>query len=158
GDTLLVHAEDLADPEHPRKLGYRLADADQLAVCSRIVNGRRKQTDDPDYLYGCAQRQVLAVVSVSTFQKPTSAGQSTEGKARPTWVDPGRIAGDVLLFRLDNGKFLGSYTFSAKNEKVDSYATFAQLEAELLENYSRALDAASRARAPSLTPRFDLAK
>jgi hypothetical protein len=95
---------------------------------------------------------------MSTFKMPTSAGQTTEGKTRTTFVEPGRVAGDVLLFRLDNGKFLGSYSFSAKNRPISPSDTFERLEADLLQDYTQALDAASQARTPSLARIFKLAK
>jgi len=57
-------------------------------------------------------------VSVTFSKKPVSAGTTKTGNTRTTLFLKGRITGDVLLFRLDTGKSLGSFGFDAENEEM----------------------------------------
>jgi hypothetical protein len=156
--VLLMHAEDLADPEHAKTLAYRLAESEAAGDCTRILAGRAKSTEDGLVLSACAMAPVLAVVSVTYFKEPASAGQTTEGKTRTTFVTRGRVSGDVLFFRLDNAKYLGSVAFDAQNGAVDPSTTMDRLEAELFKNYVDALDSLTRSGAPGLTVRYAMAR
>lgn len=154
GDVVALHAEDLADLEHPKTLAHRVDDTTNVGVCSRIVNRRQTPTDDPDILYGCAERQVLAVISLRTYKDPVNAGQTNDGKVRTTFVTKGRVTGDVLLFRLDNGKYLGSYPFDVTNGPIADNTTFEKLRDELRSNYVGALSSGLKRSAPAFVPRF----
>src|SRR6185369_13924750 len=103
-DVLLVHKEDLGNLESPKKLDYRIAEAGKLAACSRLLNGRKQSTDEPYELSYCAKDPFIAVVSVSAYEPPAAAGSSVSGTTKTTYVKKGKIGGDVLLFRTDNGK------------------------------------------------------
>lgn len=111
GDVLVVHREDIADPEKPKKLDYRLKNGNRLAECSRALAGRRLKNDPPYALQYCAKNPVLAVLSVTSYAPATTTGTSTSGNRKTIYVKPATISGDVLLFRLDTGKYLGSFGF-----------------------------------------------
>ena len=157
---LLVHAEDLGDLEHPKKLAYRLEETTKLGACSRLVNTRQTAADDPDELYGCAEDVVLAVVSVTTYADATGAGQTTEGKVQTQYVHRGQVAGSVLFFRLDGGgKPIGGYTFHGDSGPVLSIATWDSLKEDLRLAYVHSLDLDRGVGAqPTLRLDFALAK
>jgi hypothetical protein len=157
GSALVVHAEDLADPEHPKALPYRLAGSDRLASCSRLLNSRPTPNDDGDALYYCAQ-PVLAVVSVTSLKKPASTGTTQSGNTKTTLYSKGRITGDVLFFRTDTGKYLGSFGFDAENDQMPPFATTAKLEADLWEEFASSLTRHAHKDLPGLLSSFSVAK
>jgi hypothetical protein len=158
GEALVMHSEDLADPEHPKTLAYRLADSKELGDCARVVGGRATPRDDGLVLYTCATRPLLAVVAVRAFKEPTSAGQTTAGNTRTTFVERGHAAGDVLVFRLDDGRYLGGFSFDASNGPIAPSTTMDRLQAELLQAYVDALSSRAKASAPALAVHFAMAK
>lgn len=156
GEVLVIHAEDLVDPEHPKSIAYRLAGTDAVGACQRILAGRPLAKEDPYVLHACAERQVLAVIMVGTFKDPEWAGQTKDAKSKTTFVKKGRVAGDVLFFRLGDGRYLGSFSFDAENGPISPSTTLEKLKAELLVNYVNALNAQAAARTPALAPRFSM--
>lgn len=158
GTALIVHAEDLADPEHPKTLPYRLASSDKLASCSRLVNGRANPKDDGDALYSCAQGPFLAVVSVTSLKKPAATGTKESGNTKTTLYSKGRITGDVFLFKIEGGKYLGSFAYDAENVNMPVFATTEKVEAELYEQLASTLTGRAQAAAPVLLSSFSLAK
>jgi hypothetical protein len=158
GGALIVHAEDLADPEHPKTLPYRLKSSDNLASCSRLVNGRGDPMDNGDALASCAQRPLLAVVSVTSLKKPAATGTTQSGNTKTTLYSKGRITGDVFLFRLEGGKYLGSFGYTAENVNMPVFATSEKIEADLYEQLASTLTGRAQAAAPGLLSSFSLAK
>lgn len=158
GDALVVHKEDLGDLENPKKLDYRLDDTDKLAACSRILGNRKKKSDAAYELEYCAKRPLLAIISVSSYAQPVATGTSVSGNTKTTYVKKGRISGDVLLFRMDSGKPLGSVPFAVAND--DDSATLPQIMTEhLLAKFPSALHTTLKAAAPGVTNlRFELEK
>lgn len=150
GDALLVHKEDLGTLESPKKIDYRIAEAGRLAACSRLLNGRKYPSDEPYELSYCAKDPFVAVLSVSTYEPAAATGSSVSGHTKTTYVKRGKIAGDVLLFRTDNGKYLGSVPFVVDND--DGTVTSPQLMTErLLDKFPSALHTKLRAAAPGVT-------
>ncbi len=158
GSGLVVHAEDLADPEHPKAIPYRLTDSDRLASCSRLVNNRATPKDDGEALYSCSQDPVFAVVSISSLKKPASTGTTQSGNTKTTLYSKGRITGDVLLFRMDNGKYLGSFGFDAENGQMPVFATTEKLEADLYAQFASTLTGRALKETPGLLSSFSIAK
>ena len=157
GIPFVVHAEDLGDPEHPKSIPYRLEEGKALSSCSRVMAGHATPKDDGNALFTCAQN-VLFVVSVSSFKKPADAGTTQTGNKRTTTYTKGRIAGDVLLFRLDNGKYLGSFGYVAENETIPVFATLEKIEGELYTNFASAISSRATTAAPGLLASVSLAK
>lgn len=104
----------------------------------------------------CAKYALLLVVSVSEYAPPSATGSSVSGNTKTTFVKKGRIAGDVLAFRTDDGKYLGSYPFVAESSIVNKSPDL--LTTDLLEQFPNALYAKTKAVAPALTVSFDLQK
>ncbi len=155
GDALVVHREDLADPEHPKKLDYRLENGNRLAQCSRALNNRRQKSDPPYALSYCAKSPVLVVVSVTSYSPAAATGTSVSGNTKTTYVKKGTISGDVLFFRLDNGKYLGSFGFLT--EASGDYAP-ERLNKELIEHFPGTLFSRFKSVVPDVSTTFDLAK
>lgn len=155
GDALVVHREDLADPEHPKKLDYRLENGNRLAQCSRALNGRRMKSDPPYALSYCAKSAVLAVVSVTSYTPAVATGSTVSGKTKTTYVKKGSISGDVLFFRLDNGKYLGSFGFLT--ESGGDYSP-ERLNKELIEQFPGTLFSRFKSVVPDVSTTFELAK
>jgi hypothetical protein len=158
GSALVVHAEDLADPEHPKTIPYRLANSDTIASCSRALGGRASAREDGSALAICAQAVVLAVVSVSSLKKPAASGTTTSGTTKTTTYSKGRVTGDVFLFRTDNGKYLGSFGYDAENVNMPVFATVEKIEAELYEQFASTLTGRAQKEAPGVLTSFALAK
>jgi hypothetical protein len=150
GDALLVHKEDLGSLESPKKIDYRLAESGKLAACSRLLGGRKQSSDEPFELSYCAKNPFIAVLSVSTYEPPAATGSSVSGNTKTTFVKKGKIGGDVLLFRTDNGKYLGSVPFLVEND--DFTVTSPQIMTDrLLEKFASALSSKLKAAAPGVT-------
>lgn len=158
GSALLLHAEDLADPEHPKTLPYRLANSDTVASCSRVLGGRASPKEDGSSLASCAAAVVFGVVSVSTLKKPAATGTTQSGTTKTTTYSKGRMTGDVLLFRTDNGKYLGSFGYDAENVNMPVFATTEKIEAELYEQFASTLTSRALKEVPGVFLSFSLAK
>jgi hypothetical protein len=156
GKALLVHREDLGDLENPKKLAYRLKDAGQLAACSRLLNGRKKSSDAPYELQYCATNPLLAVLSVSTYAPATATGSTVSGNTKTTFVKRAAMSGDVLFFRLDNGKYLGSFPFSFESSNTTSSPE--RQTTDLHESFARGLYFKAQSAAPGASLTFDLEK
>lgn len=156
GDALVVHRDDLGDLENPKNLPYRLKNTGKLAACSRALNNRKKKDDAPYELQYCATDPLLLVVSVSSYAPATATGSSVSGNTKTTFVKRGRMSGDVLFFRMADGKYLGSFPFSAQNENTTSAPE--RQTAELHESFARGLYSKIRSVAPGVPATFDLEK
>jgi len=155
GDALVVHREDLAEPEKPKKLDYRLENGNRLAQCSRALNNRRQKSDPSYALSYCAKSPVLAVISVTSYSPAAATGTSVSGNTKTTFVKKGTISGDVLLFRTDNGKYLGSFGFLT--ESSGDYSP-DRLNKELIERFPGTLFSRFKSAVPDVSTTFDLAK
>jgi hypothetical protein len=155
GDALIVHREDLTDPEKPKKLDYRLKNGNRLAECSRALNNRRQTSDPPYALSYCAKSPVLAVISVTSYSPATATGSSVSGHTKTISVKKGTISGDVLFFRLDNGKYLGSFGFLTENG--GDYSP-DRLNKELIEAFPGTLFSRFKSVVPDVSATFDLDK
>lgn len=155
GDALVVHREDLADPEKPKKLDYRLKNGNRLAECSRALNNRRQKSDPSYALSYCAKSPVLAVISVTSYSPAAATGTSVSGNTKTTFVKKGTISGDVLFFRLDSGKYLGSLGFLT--ESAGDYAP-DRLNKELIERFPGTLFSRFKSAVPDVSTTFDLDK
>jgi hypothetical protein len=63
----------------------------------------------------------------------------------------------VLVFRLSDGKCLGGFAFDAENGPINSLDTMDHLKDELFQNYLDALASRSKAYAPGLDVRYEIA-
>jgi hypothetical protein len=148
GDVLLVHKEDLGNLESSKKLEYRIDEAGKLAACSRMLNKRQLSSDHGYDIESCAKSPIIAVVSVTSYAPPTASGTSVSGNTKTTFVKKGTISGDLLFFRADNGKYLGSTTVGASEDS----ATSPQIMTErLLEKWPGAVHSQMKQAAPGIT-------
>jgi hypothetical protein len=150
GDVLLVHKEDLGDLESPKKIDYRIEEAGKLASCSRMLNKRPLQTDKGYDIEYCAKNPFIGVISITAYDSPVATGSSVSGNTKTTYVKRGRIDGDLLLFRSDNGKYLGSIDIGTSNSSSD--ITSPQIMQEkLLESFPGAVHSQMKKAAPNIT-------
>ncbi len=148
GDVLLVHKEDLGSLESPKKLEYRIEETGKLAACSRMLNKRQLPSDHAYDIESCAKNPFIAVVSVTSYAPPTASGSSVSGNTKTTYVKKGTISGDLLVFRTDTGKYLGSTPIGASEDS----ATSPQIMTErLLEKWPGAVRSQMKQAAPGIT-------
>lgn len=158
GDKLIVHAEDLADPEHPKTIAYRLKDSDYVTACARVLAGHQTPRDEGNELFSCGQSPFLAVVSVTSVKKAAATGSTQSGNTKTTLYSKGRITGDVLLFRLDTGKYLGSFGVDASNGEMPVFPNDEKLEIDLYQQFASALTSRAGASAPGMYTTFSFTK
>lgn len=150
GDVLLVHTEDLGNLETPKKIDYRIEEAGKLGACSRMLNKRPLQTDKGYDIEYCAKNPFIGVLSITAYDSPVATGSTVSGNTKTTYVKKGRIDGDLLLFRSDNGKYLGSIDIGTSNSSSD--ITSPQIMQEkLLESFPGAVHAQMKKAAPNVT-------
>lgn len=150
GDVLLVHKEDLGNLESPKKIDYRIEEAGKLAACSRLLNKRQLQSDSGYEIKYCAENPFIGVLSVTSYDSPTATGSSVSGTTKTTYVKRGRIDGDLLLFRSDNGKYLGSISIGTSNSASDITAPQIMQE-KLIESFPGAVHGQMKKAAPNIT-------
>jgi hypothetical protein len=126
----VVHAEDLRSIYDTGKVAYRIEHSDTLNSCARVVRKRAKSAE-PSPLSDCAGWDFLLVVRTASVTEPAAAGTTHDPGKTTHFFTPGKISGDVLVFRIDGGKLLGGYSFAAKNPDTMDNPDVGKLQKDL---------------------------
>lgn len=150
GNAIVVHKEDLGSLESPKSIPYRIAEAGQLAACSRLLNGRKLASDQPYEISYCAKNPVIVVIAVNDYTPPSASGSSVSGNTKTTFVKRGAVSGDAFFFRTDNGKYLGSTHVGVSSD--DKSVTAPQIMNErMLASWPDAALSEVKTAAPGIT-------